>query len=214
MGLKIHEAQQMNLGKSVKGDQKETSGNRKSVFQMLGMIFMVMIYKSVCFVGGENVFWKLCTFSCCRCLVFCLLGSFPHPEAAPRLHIFLQVSQGTVNCPTRWSMHCPLGICINHIYFKTQISNEIKCSSVLVKSWIVDAQLEHRDRSRPPFLCDRCASLSQVGIFQSVHIWAFLLSMHLHYIFNIPFPQYHNELFSSSLLQMSLPPNIYSTAQQ
>ena len=56
MGLKIHEAQQMNLGKSVKGDQKETSGNRKSVFQMLGMISMVMIYKSVCFVGGENVF--------------------------------------------------------------------------------------------------------------------------------------------------------------
>ena len=130
-----------------------------------------MIYKSVCFVGGENVFWKLCTFSCCCCLVFCLLGSFPHPETAPRLHIFLQVSQGTVNCPTRWSMHCPLVICINHIYFKTQISNEIKCSSVLVKSWIVDAQLEHRDRSRPPFLCDRCASLSQVGIFQSVHIY-------------------------------------------
>merc|ERR1719237_973333 len=35
MGLKIHEAQRLNLGKA---DQKESSGNRKSVFQMLAAV--------------------------------------------------------------------------------------------------------------------------------------------------------------------------------
>ena len=35
------------------------------------------------------------------------------------------VGKQLVNWPTRWSLYCPLGICIDHLYFTTQISNEI-----------------------------------------------------------------------------------------
>ena len=34
-------------------------------------------------------------------------------------------NEDVVNCPARLSLYCPLGICINHLYFTTQTSNEI-----------------------------------------------------------------------------------------
>ena len=43
MGLKIREAQRVNLGKSIKADQKGGGGGKKSVFQMLGNIFPLMV---------------------------------------------------------------------------------------------------------------------------------------------------------------------------
>ena len=85
MGLKIREAQGLNLGKA---DQKESSGNRKSVFQMLGRM-------DTNTNTNTNTNTILITFSRRGCLLLCLLGSVPHTEAAPRLHIFLQVSQVT-----------------------------------------------------------------------------------------------------------------------
>ena len=86
MGLKIQEAQRN--AKSMKGDQKESSGNRKSVFQMLGRIYAynflnVLICNFFSRGGG---------------LLLCLLGSFSHTAAAPCLHIFLQVSHKSLIC--------------------------------------------------------------------------------------------------------------------
>ena len=47
MGLKIREAQRVNLGKSIKADQKNGGGGKKSVFQMLGNIFPLLMVMSM-----------------------------------------------------------------------------------------------------------------------------------------------------------------------
>ena len=52
-------------------------------------------------------------------LLFLMTISYPTPGCT------------LVNCPTRLSLYYPLGSCIHHLYFTTQISNEIYCSNVL-----------------------------------------------------------------------------------
>ena len=55
MGLKIREAQRVNLGKSIKADQKGGGGGKKSVFQMLGNIFHLLMVMSV-MIRGKCIF--------------------------------------------------------------------------------------------------------------------------------------------------------------
>ena len=53
MGLKIREAQRVNLGKSIKADKKNGGGGKKSVFQMLGNIFPLLVMSVM--IRGKNI---------------------------------------------------------------------------------------------------------------------------------------------------------------
>ena len=60
-----------------------------------------------------------CTFSL-HCESTSAVSEFQHDQM-----IWNNAYKNVVNCPTRWSLYYPLGFCIDHLYFKTQISNEI-----------------------------------------------------------------------------------------